>query len=164
MQNVDEFTSILVGDDGSPASRRAVDIAFSLAKRYSARLTLLFVKTPPSAEQQAEGYGLEEHNRAQARLQEELEKSATAGRQAGVEVTLTVINGQVVGKEIERYTEQHAVDLIVVGHRDVSRVRYLLEGSTSRDLLRTSPVSILIVHTPRERGLKDESVAPPGQS
>lgn len=146
MQNVDEFTSILVGDDGSPASQRAVDVAFSLAKRYSARLTLLCVKTPPSAEQQAEGYGLEEHDRAQARLQEELEKSASAGRQEGLDVTIAVVNGQVAGKEIERYTEEHAVDLIVVGHRDVSRVRYLLEGSTSGDLLRTSAVSILIVH------------------
>jgi nucleotide-binding universal stress UspA family protein len=146
MQNVDEFTSILVGDDGSPASQRAVHIAFSLAKRYSAKLTLLCVKTPPSAEQQAEGYGLEEHHRAQARLQEELEKSASAGRQEGLDVTLAVINGQAAGKEIERYTEEHAIDLIVVGHRDVSRVRYWLEGSISQELLRTSTVSILIVH------------------
>lgn len=86
MQNIDAFQSILVGDDGSPEARRAVDIAFSLAKRYSAKLTLLCVKTPPSAEQQAEGSGLEEHERTQSQLLAEMNRSAEAGRRQGVDV------------------------------------------------------------------------------
>lgn len=146
MQNIDAFQSILVGDDGSPEARRAVDIAFSLAKRYSAKLTLLCVKTPPSAEQQAEGYGLEEHERTQSQLLAEMNRSAEAGRRQGVDVAMAVIDGETAAHEIEQYAEENDIDLLVVGHRDVSRVRYWLEGSTSEKLLRRLAASILVVH------------------
>jgi nucleotide-binding universal stress UspA family protein len=145
MQNID-FQSILVGDDGSPEAKRAVDTALSLAKRYSAKLTLLCVKTPPSAEQEAEGYGLEQYERMQSQLQREVERSAEAGREQGVDVAIVVINGQTAAKEIGAYAEENGVDLLVVGHRDVSRVRHWLEGSTAEHLLRHSSASILIVH------------------
>lgn len=146
MQKFDGFRSILVGDDGSPEMKRAVDTAFSLANHYSAKLTLLCVKTPPSAEQQAEGYGLEEHERSQAQLQVEAERSAEAGRQMGIDVAVAVTKGDTAAKEIEQYSEEHGVDLLVVGHRDLSRIRYWLEGSTCETLLRHSSASILIVH------------------
>ena len=146
MQKFAGFQSILVGDDGSPEMKRAVDTAFSLAKHYSAKLTLLCVKTPPSGEQQAEGYGLEEHERSQLQLQGEVERSAEAGRQQGIDVAVVVIDGATAAKEIEHYSEEHGVDLLVVGHRDVSRIRYWLEGSTCETLLHHSSVSILIVH------------------
>lgn len=146
MQKFDGFRSILVGDDGSPEMKRAVDTAFSLAKHYSAKLTLLCVKTPPSAEQQAEGYGLEEHERSQSQLQVEVERSAEAGRQQGLDVAVAVTKGDTAAKEIEHYSEEHGVDLLVVGHRDLSRIRYWLEGSTCETLLHQSSASILIVH------------------
>ena len=146
MQNFDGFHSILAGDDGSPEAKRAVDTACSLAKHYSAKLILLCVKTPPSAEQQAEGYGLEEHARSQSQLQGEVEAAAEAARQLGVDIAFAVINGQTAAKEIEHYVEKHGVDLLVVGRRDVSRFRHWLEGSTSETLLRHSSASILIVH------------------
>jgi nucleotide-binding universal stress UspA family protein len=149
MQNTDGYHSILVGDDGSPEAKRAVNTAFSLAKRHSAKLTLICVKTPPSASQQAEGYGLEELERRQSQLHAELERSATSGRQQGIDVATAVVNGWEPTKEIEQYVETNGVDLFVVGHRKVSRVRYLLEGSASekllRHLLRHSSASILIV-------------------
>jgi nucleotide-binding universal stress UspA family protein len=104
---------------------------------------------PPSAEQRAEGYGLEQHERAQSQLEDEVEQFAKAGRDQGVEVAVVAIDGQTASKEIEHYAEKHGVDLLVVGHRDVSRVRHWLEGSTSEDLLRHSSASILIVHKSR---------------
>jgi nucleotide-binding universal stress UspA family protein len=146
MQNFDGFQSILVGDDGSPEMKRAVDTAFSLASHYSAKLTLLCVKTPPSAEQQAEGYGLQEHERAQSELRGEAERSAEAGRKQGIDVAVAVVRGDTAAKEIERYAEEHGVDLLVVGHRDMSRIRSWLEGSTCDTLLHHSSTSILIVH------------------
>jgi nucleotide-binding universal stress UspA family protein len=147
MENIGGFQSILVADDGLPETKRAVDTAFSLATHYSAKLTLLCVKTPPSAEQQAEGAGLEEHEKSQIQLQAEVERSAEAGRRQGMDVAAAIIEGQTPAKEIEEYAEEHGVDLLVVGHRDLSRVRYWLEGSTCETLLRNSSASLLIVHT-----------------
>ena len=51
-----------------------------------------------------------------------------------------------VEKEIERKSEEVSADLIIVGHRDISRVRRWLEGSTSEKLVQRSSASILIVH------------------
>jgi nucleotide-binding universal stress UspA family protein len=146
MQNIASFKSILVGDDGSPETRRAVDTAFSLAARYSAKLTLLCVKTPPSAEAEAEGYGLEEHERSRSQHQAEVERTAEDGRRQGIDVAVAIVEGPTAAKEIEQYAEQHDVDLLVVGHRDLSRVRYWLEGSTCENLIRNASTSILIVH------------------
>ena len=49
-------------------------------------------------------------------------------------------------KEIERKSDEVSADLIVVGHRDISRVRRWLEGSTSETLVQTSKASVLVVH------------------
>ena len=51
-----------------------------------------------------------------------------------------------VEDEIERCAEQHDVDLIVIGHRDVSRVRPRLEGSTSQNRVQKAHVLVLLVH------------------
>jgi nucleotide-binding universal stress UspA family protein len=142
----DAFQSILAGDDGSPEAKRAVAVAFSLAKHYSSKLTLLWVKAPPPAEEQAEGYGLEEHEKAQMLFHKQLEQTAEAGKQQGLDISLVEVSGNMAAKEIQGYSLEHHVDLIVVGHRSLSRWRQLLEGSTSEDLLRHSGTSILIVH------------------
>jgi nucleotide-binding universal stress UspA family protein len=146
MENFEAFRSILAGVDGSPEARRAVGIAFSLAKHYSSKLTLLWVKTPPPAEEQAEGYGLEEYKRAQERLHKELEQSADEGRKQGLDIAVVEISGNAAAKEIKKFATEQQVDLLVVGHRHLSRLRHLIEGSTSEALLQHSPTSILIVH------------------
>jgi nucleotide-binding universal stress UspA family protein len=45
-----EFERILVAVDGSPQSMRAVDVAVSLAKKYSSMLTALYVIHIPFGE------------------------------------------------------------------------------------------------------------------
>jgi nucleotide-binding universal stress UspA family protein len=41
--------------------------------------------------------------------------------------------------------QQDSADLVVVGRRDIARVRHWLEGSTSESIIRHSPVSVLVV-------------------
>ena len=41
------FKQILVGFDGSPASRKAYDTALDLAKKYSSALHMVAVVRPP---------------------------------------------------------------------------------------------------------------------
>lgn len=146
MESFDAFQSILVGVDGSQEAKRAVGVAFSLAKHYSSKLTLLWVKTPPPAEEQAEGYGLEEYKRAQGQLHRQLERAAEEGRQKGLNIAVAEICGNAAAKEIKEYALEQHVDLLVVGHRHLSRLRHLMEGSTSEALLQHSGASILIVH------------------
>jgi nucleotide-binding universal stress UspA family protein len=139
------FKTILVGANGTPESERAVDVAISLGKSQQASVIVLGVIPPLSAETQAEGVGLEDATEARERLQQQLSEAAAAGRELQVEVITESVEGD-PEEEIERKAEKSSADLIVVGHRDISRFRRWLEGSTSQGLVRSSGTSVLVVH------------------
>ena len=139
------FNSILVGDDGNPEAEQAVAVAISLGEKLGAKVILLGVVPPPSAESQAEGYGLTSSSNARKKLQEQLERKAQTGRQTGSEVAVEIVEGT-ADSSIEEVAQRTGADLIVVGRRHISRIRHWLEGSTSESLVRRCPVSVLVVH------------------
>jgi nucleotide-binding universal stress UspA family protein len=139
------FQTILVGDNGTPEAERAVAVAMSLGEKLKAKVILLGVLPPPSAESQAEGYGLDRRVTERKKLAQHLEHAAQAGRQRGVDVLAELVEGMPEAS-IEKKAVQHGADLIVVGHRHISRIRSWLEGSTSKLLVRRCPVSVLVVH------------------
>jgi nucleotide-binding universal stress UspA family protein len=139
------FKTILVGDDGTPEAERAVEVAVSLAHSLRAKLIVLGVVGPPSAESQAEGYGFETVAQVREKLKERLQRKIQAGGQSGIEVITEIFEGKPDEVIVQR-VEQDSADLVVVGHRDIARVRHWLEGSTSESLVRHCPVSVLVVH------------------
>lgn len=145
MNESSAFQKILVGINGTPEAERAAEVAVSLARDLRARLILLGVLAPLSPETQAEGVGLEKAMDARTRLEERLNITLATARELGIDVVAETIEGD-PEKEIEQRAEQGLVDLIVVGHRDIARVRRWLEGSTSETLVRTSRASVLVVH------------------
>ena len=138
------FKTILIGDDGSTEAGRAVQAAFSLAKGLNARLIVLGVLTQPSAESQAEGYGMDSEVRAKKMLEERFARLQASAKQEGLSLRTEIIEGE-PEETIEARAEEENVDLIVVGHRDITRVRRWLEGSTSETLVKKSKVSVLVV-------------------
>ena len=138
------FKTILVGDDGTPEAEQAVEVAISLAQSLRAKLIVLGVVGPLSPESQAEGYGFETVTQARERLKERLDRKIQASAQSGIEVIAEIFEGKPDEVIIER-VEQDSVDLVVVGRRDIARVRHWLEGSTSESLVRDCPVSVLVV-------------------
>jgi nucleotide-binding universal stress UspA family protein len=117
----------------------------SLGEKLKAKVILLGVLAPPSAESLAEGYGLAKAVDARKKLEEHLERRAEAGRQSGVNVVAAIEEG-LPEPSIEKKAKQEGADLVVVGHRQVGRIRAWLEGSTSQSLVRRCPVSVLVVH------------------
>jgi nucleotide-binding universal stress UspA family protein len=138
------FQTILVGVDGTPEAEHAAAVATSLANNLRARMILLGVLAPLSPETQAEGVGLEKAADERLRMEEQLQNVLTAARGCGIDVVAEIAEGD-PEKEIERRAEHGFVDLIVVGHRDISRVRRWLEGSTSETLVRSCPVAVLVI-------------------
>jgi broad specificity phosphatase PhoE len=49
-------------------------------------------------------------------------------------------------RSFEKRVRQGPIDLVVVGHRKIGRLRSWLEHSTSEGLVRRCPVSVLVVH------------------
>jgi nucleotide-binding universal stress UspA family protein len=138
------FKTILVGDNGTPGSERAVEVAISLANCLRAKVILLGVLVPPSAESQAEGYGLDSADKAKPMLEARFSRLHESERAEGVVLVTEIVEGD-PEEMIERRAEQDQADLIVVGHRDVTRVRRWLEGSTSESLVRSAKTAVLVV-------------------
>ena len=139
------FKTILIGDNGAAEAERATDVAISLAISLKAKLIVLGVLTPPSAESQAEGYGLDSSAKARKMLDEKFSHLQELGRQGGISIVTEIVEGD-PEEMMERRAEEEDADLIVVGHRDVTRVRRWLEGSTSETLVKKSKTSVLVVH------------------
>jgi nucleotide-binding universal stress UspA family protein len=144
------FERILVGCNGTPESEHAAEVAVSLAASLGAKLVLLGVATPPSAEAQAEGYGLADPAKMKLRLKEQLKRMADAAAALDVEVLVEVAEGD-AEKQLEKHAIKEGVDLIVVGHRNVSRLRRWLEHSTGEALLQRVKTSVLVVHSPEKK-------------
>jgi nucleotide-binding universal stress UspA family protein len=144
------FEKIIVGCNGAPEAEHAVEVAISLAENIGAKLVLLGVATAPSAETQAEGYGLANPAALKERLKTQLARMAESAKARGVEIVTEVVDGD-AEKQLEKHAGDEGADLIVVGHRNVSRVRHWLERSTGEALLHHAKTSILVVHNP-ERG------------
>ena len=82
---------------------------------------------------------------ARQRLKEGLDRKVQEGERSGAEVVTEIFEGKPEDVIVER-AEQEYADLVVVGRRDIARVRHWLEGSTSESLVRRCPVSVLVVH------------------
>jgi nucleotide-binding universal stress UspA family protein len=138
------FKTILIGDNGTSEAERAVDVAISLAGSLKAKLIVLGVITTPSAESQAEGYGLDSGVKAKKILEAKFSQLRELGQRDGISIATEIVEGD-PEEMIERRAEAEDVDLIIVGHRDVTRVRRWLEGSTSESLVKKSKTSVLVV-------------------
>lgn len=145
------FEKIIVGSNGSPEAEHAVEVAISMAACLGSKVVLLGVATPPSAEAQAEGYGYENPIAVKQKLQKQLDRLADSARARGVEILAEVADGD-PEKQIEKHASSEGADLIVVGHRNVSRVRHWLEKSISEGLLHHAKTSLLVIHTPGKKG------------
>jgi nucleotide-binding universal stress UspA family protein len=143
------FKTILIGDNGTSEAERAVEVALSLAGSLQAKLIVLGVLAPPSAESQAEGYGLDSGVKARKMLEERFSRLRESATQDRISLTTEIVEGD-PEEMIEQRAEAEAVDLIIVGHRDVTRMRRWLEGSTSESLVRKSKTSVLVVRDDSE--------------
>jgi nucleotide-binding universal stress UspA family protein len=144
------FEKIIVGSNGAPEAEHAAEVAISLAECIGAKVVLLGVATRASAEAQAEGYALDDPVAARQRLKAQLARIAEQAKARGVDIVVETDEGD-PERQIEKHASEEGADLIVVGHRNVSRVRHWLERSTSEALLHHAKTSILVVHTPKKK-------------
>lgn len=137
---------ILVAVDGSDCSKRALDMAISLAQKYEARLTALNVFTPPylppepyapvsaTLEESVRKYGEEVAQQAARQAQTQGITSAwTCGTGAPAECIVDTALA-------------HECDLVIVGNRGHGAVKRALLGSVSSRLAHICTVPLLIVH------------------
>lgn len=145
---------ILVAVDGSPMSDAAGAEAVELARDRSAQLRLIHVVDSPYAYPDAL-YGqvsvdfeaLREAWRAAGRRV--LDRAMDAARQAQVEPEAALVesDGRRPATVIVGEAERWGADLIVMGTHGRRGLERLLMGSVAEGVVRTAPVSVLLVRT-----------------
>jgi nucleotide-binding universal stress UspA family protein len=143
---------ILCAIDHSEPSLRAATLATELAGQCKAKLLLLkVVHLPDATQRDITDYLRREHSSdppgalvldsAQdelALLSDQLE------REGGIAVTSAVRAGE-AATEIAAAARDHAIDLIVIGHRGHNRLAQVLLGSVAKRVVETAPCPVLIV-------------------
>jgi len=136
------FKYSLVGYDGSDTSKRAFDLAMSLAHACGGRVRVVSVLQVTEAGADACALMMADSGAARAReLLDEL-KALQPNADALVDVELThgspgdVLIGQV---------EQHGCDHIVIGHTERGALARWLLGSVSGDVLARAHVPVTVV-------------------
>jgi nucleotide-binding universal stress UspA family protein len=142
--------NIVVGVDGSDNSMIALNTAADLAVQTDARLSVVFVHEPRTgAPAVAYDGGVELYvEQAAAELEATSRERAfhlLANRP--VEWTFDVVGGEAV-HELVHFAEARSAWLIIVGGRGHSLLGGLVLGSVAQKLVRSSPISVLVVRHP----------------
>lgn len=132
---VNAMKRLLVAIDGSPASRRAVQMAGQIARAEGALVLVLHVPRSGGSDANAEAC-------------ERIALRELA--QAGVKARLEIRGGADPADEIVAATESTKPDLLVMGSRDRSAVGGLLLGSISQDVAARVTRPVLLVRADAE--------------
>jgi nucleotide-binding universal stress UspA family protein len=136
------YRKILIGYDGSAASRKAFDAALNLAAKDGAELYVLSVARPPEVGDDVETEAVIENSRQyHERLLQALQPAASA---RGVKAYFEVGVGH-AAEQIIYDADRHDVDLIVVGDRGRSKFARILLGSVSKQVTEHAQRPVLVV-------------------
>lgn len=136
------FENVLVATDGGRVATRAVGLGSVVAHAFDGRLHAISVVEPTGLGvdvRSAELYDVLS-DRAEGAL-EAVESRATA---AGIDITTAIEYGQPANR-VSAYSQDHDVDLVVLGTHGRSGLDRLLLGSVAEKTLRLSAVPVLVV-------------------
>ena len=143
--------TIVIGVDGSDSSFVALASAADLAEQSASQLSVVFVHDPGTATAFAAGYD----GGAEIYIEECIEQLESSSRERTfdllanrpLEWTFDVVAGEAV-HELMRFAKSRAASLIVVGGRGHSLLGGIVLGSVAQKLVRSSPISVLVVRHP----------------
>ncbi len=141
------FKKILIGYDGSEASKKALKKAVDLAKMCGGELHIVGVVRPFEfaaidyiPPEEIEQYEKEEISKEERFLKEAKE----IAEEKEVKAITKVVEGE-PAEELMAYADQNGCDLIVVGHRGVGGFKRMILGTTAGNLVKYANQSVLVV-------------------
>ncbi len=141
-----EFKNILMTTDLSPYSLSAKDISLSLARKYRAKLYLLYV-IDEMIFVELEPYGIayqdiQVTHREQA--EQKLKEIVSGEEWKDIRCEPVIITGNPF-VEIIRFAKEKQIDVIVIGTHGRSGLSHILFGSTAERVIRKAPCPVLSV-------------------
>ena len=138
------FKNILVGYDGSPSAKRALQRAAIMAREYNATLSALWVREPLPRYSDLPGESEEEAESAQDYFSERRKEVEAVAKEHGIEIGCESRSGH-PAKVIVTAADENHCDLIIVGHSDHSGLWGRLLGDTADRVSDHAHCSVLIV-------------------
>jgi nucleotide-binding universal stress UspA family protein len=138
------FRKILVANDGSEGAKKAVKVAANLAKQYEAELHSISVEERLPHYAAAVGEVVEAKREAAEYFRLVTIGAGLIAEAEGVHLHSHVLPGHEV-ETIVTFAKDHAFDLLIIGFMGHSKIFGRIWGSTSQNLAKLSPCSVLIV-------------------
>jgi len=138
------FRKILVANDGSDGAKKAVHVAIDLAKRYEAELHEISVEEHLPHYAATVGEVVEAKQEAAEYFRQVIREAEQAAVAHGVRLTSHVVPGHEV-ETIVTFAKNYGVDLLVIGFMGHSKIFGRIWGSTSQNLTKLSPCTVLVV-------------------
>jgi nucleotide-binding universal stress UspA family protein len=120
---------ILVGMDGSLHSKKALEEAVTIARRFSGSIKVITVYDQ----------GMEK------KAEKIIEEAKQYLEKEGVEFSLASVLGSNPARALQNIAKQEKFDLIVVGSRGLGSTASILVGSVSRQVVANAECSVLVV-------------------
>jgi len=146
MLNTTVFRNIVLAYDGSRNSRKALDVAIDIARRYGASLhivevvdTSIFARIgldSPIPQDLVDSM----NNKARS----DVEEARAIAEKGGIKAKGIVLEGD-PATAILKYAEDIGADLIVSGSRGLSKIKKLLLGSVSSRIVHEARIPVLVV-------------------
>ncbi|MGC8597282.1 MAG: universal stress protein [Thermocladium sp.] len=137
------FQKIVVAYDGSPHSKRALDMAIDIARKYGSRLYIVEVVDPAAL------IGLGVSPVPQTVLDQLYQKAKSDIEEARKRAADLETEGQVLegdpATSILEFVDKVKADLLVSGSRGLSTLKRLFLGSVSSRLVSEARIPVLVV-------------------
>jgi len=146
--------SIVIGYDGSPDARRAIEVAAGLFGGHPAtvvtawHLPVAAVDMPMPSMDEPAGIALDEQLEAEHNARNMVEEGVALARSAGLNAEPQLVRAAGVAdvaRALLDVAEQRDADLVIVGRRGVSRIEAMMLGSVSDASLRDGRRPVLVV-------------------
>ncbi len=131
--------SILVGYDGSESSKKALEKAVALLKENDELIVLSVV---PSSEDRE--FTIIDSDLSAANAQSQVNNAIAGLKEKGLDIIGIVRKGD-IADEILKMGKEMKCDLIVVGHKGVSKVGKFMLGSVAEKVVRYASRPVLVV-------------------
>lgn len=141
------YSTIVVGTDGSPSSMLAVERAASIAAAFDATLIIgcAYYETKEEASKTLRQDSVTVLGNDPA--QQNLDKAAEHATKAGATKVETAIRPGTPVEALMAIVNENQADLLVVGNRGINSLTGRLLGSVPADVARQSDCDVMIVHT-----------------
>ncbi|MHB8566897.1 MAG: universal stress protein [Nitrososphaerales archaeon] len=133
---------ILLGYDGSPDSKRALESTVMVCKKFKAAVTAATVVNLPIT---TEGYMASTIDKWDREARAQVEEAVNDLKENGIEASAKVLDHVDIARGLAEEAEKNSYDLIIIGNRGLGKLKSLFLGSVASGVANNAKTNVLIV-------------------